>query len=355
MGITGNDESGRFTHPTDEKKSDILFAVLSNNFGKGFNEDHPLFHTVTILKSILPGGKFPLNGAGQSPEKLRKLFREHKLLTKFFHEFPGMIDAILLHALPGGVTSKLAAKDRDEFFKTQISTSLFHNGPKTGFWRFFSSLIVKLPLQFPEQPPNTVGGMAIAQDAPCIPEEFEVFRDTPYEFVRERLGDDHTVTNEESSQSGYSFSYPPPTTPEAQLHRIFDRLSQGSWKGHDKILTELEASKSPKTMIVNDLIGLISKRTVRQIELAAEEIPDDYGPWKREILTPLANQSRARIRAIENQLKSIFIQDPGEILPTTANLDVKLDMEKLMLLRKKAHLKMIEHHSQLKVSGKKTQ
>ncbi len=153
-----------------------------------------------------------------SNDEIRDVLTKKPVLQGYLHEMPGMLDSI--QDLENGFDKLSAAekKIRVEKFKTRMKTNLFHNGPNAGFWKTFGENI--LPGQLDDNP--------LAQ---------KFFKDTAFDGGPNARGT--TVPK-----------YPGPVSKEGVLHTLFDRMSQGTRGGMDKIFNELnpvlDKNKTPK-------------------------------------------------------------------------------------------------------------
>lgn len=164
-------------------------------------------------------------------DALRSAFQGQGGLQGYLHEIPGMVDAI--KDLENGF-DKLTSSEkavRMQQFKTRISTNLFHNGPNAGFWKIFGEGM--LPGQL-DSNPNAA----------------KIFSGTAFDSGRTTKG------------GSVIPAYPSPISKEGVLHTLFDRMSQATRGGMDKIYNEmnpiLDAKKAPKTKL-KDLTGFDGK------------------------------------------------------------------------------------------------
>ncbi len=149
-----------------------------------------------------------------SNQEIRDIIAEVPVLRGYLHELPGMQLAIRdLNA--GNITS--------EQFRERFLANLGHNGPDDGFWGVLSGNVVPTSLANAKHPKAKV-------------------------FFANSIFD-----HGEKLPSGVvKPKYPMPQTPAAIVHSTFDRLSQGTRGGVDKIFYELGGAPlaaSPKTAI----------------------------------------------------------------------------------------------------------
>lgn len=150
------------------------------------------------LLNKFPAKQRALLNPSLTNDQLRSIFKKNPVLQHYLHEFPGMADP--LYFFEEGII--------DEYqFKQQLKTNMFHNGPHAGFWKFYSEVTI----------PGLVG-----KD----PRGKKFFLNTAYEGGK--------------NKKGFILpSYPGPISFEGYVHVIFDRLSQGTRGGVDKIFEEI--------------------------------------------------------------------------------------------------------------------
>lgn len=141
------------------------------------------------------------------------MIAEVPVLRGYLHEAPGM--QLAIRDFNSGNISK-------EQFRERFLANLGHNGPNEGYWSILSNNLV----------PNA---LAKAQH----PKAKSLFEGTIYQSGKTANGVAVPV-------------YPSPQSVEGVVHSVFDRLSQGTRGGVDKIFYELGGAKlaaSPKTAI----------------------------------------------------------------------------------------------------------
>lgn len=179
-----------------------------------------------------------------SNQEIRDIIAEVPVLRGYLHELPGMQLAIRdLNA--GNITSQQ--------FRERFLANLGHNGPDDGFWGFLSGNVVPTSLANAKHPKAKV-------------------------FFANSIFD-----HGEKIPSGVvKPKYPMPQTPAAIVHSTFDRLSQGTRGGVDKIFYELGGAPlaaNPKAAIreigvppnkglqlPNEMLIGNPEKTVRQLE-----------------------------------------------------------------------------------------
>ncbi|MBK23078.1 MAG: hypothetical protein CME70_03640 [Halobacteriovorax sp.] len=190
------------------EKSDQLLSFLKLQGGEKSKK---------VLAEVLE--KFPVKqrallNPALSNDQLRALFKKHPVLQHYLHEFPGMADP--LHFFQTGLITR-------EEFKKQLLTNMFHNGPHAGFWKFYSE--------------GTIPGL-VGKD----PKAKNFFLNTAYEG--------------EKTKNGFiSPRYPGPLSYEGYVHVVFDRLSQGTKGGVEKIFAEIR--KFPGQSDVEKMASLL--------------------------------------------------------------------------------------------------
>ena len=146
-------------------------------------------------------------------QEIREIIAEVPVLRGYLHELPGM--QLAIRDFNAGNISK-------EQFRERFLANLGHNGPNEGYWSFLSNNLV----------PNA---LAKAQH----PKAKSLFEGTIYQSGKTANGVTIPV-------------YPSPQSVEGVVHSVFDRLSQGTRGGVDKIFYELGGAKlaaSPKAAI----------------------------------------------------------------------------------------------------------
>lgn len=185
-------------------KSDMLLDFLR---GQGPQK------SAEALGEILEGmgfkkGQFIFNGKTDN-DAIRKAIEDNPILTGYLHEFPGMSDAVL--AFEKGILTKAQ-------FQAQIRANLFHNGPSKGFWNFLESRLI----------PNVAEENSLRA----------VFNGGVFD-----VGE------------GAAPVYGSPSSYESFVGTFFDRLSQGTRGGFDKIREELSGQESidlVRNLVVED-------------------------------------------------------------------------------------------------------
>lgn len=187
-------------------KSDFLFRFLQ---GRGPKKS---WQAMTELFQKYDRKPLPFLNPKLSIITLRKIFNDHPILLGYFHEFPGMIDAVIAYE-----TNVLNKNE----FKNQILVNLGHSGPSAGYWKYLESILL---------PKHLAHENEILQD---------IFEGTQYH--PEKNGDGHP----------HYFS---PTSFESFVATFFDRMSQATRGGYFKIDYEVNGDpvKSLKTLLLED-------------------------------------------------------------------------------------------------------
>ncbi len=214
----------------------LKFGMLDSDVGKlakfqenlllkNTKESEELFDTLrgTVktpaaqeLKTVLKDLGFPhpnLLNPNLTNQEVREIIAEVPVLRGYLHELPGMQLAIRdLNA--GHITQNQ--------FRERILANLGHNGPNEGYWSFLSNNIV----------PTSLGNAK-------HPKAKLLFADSV--FATDQVINGVVVPR-----------YPAPQSPAGIVHSTFDRLSQGTRGGIDKIFYELGGAPlaaNPKTAI----------------------------------------------------------------------------------------------------------
>ena len=189
------------------KDSDELFDNL-----RGVSKSPAAQELRTILKKNGFTHPHLLNPSLENHE-IRQIIAEVPVLRGYLHELPGM--QLAIRDLNAGSISKRQ-------FRERFLANLAHNGPHEGYWSFLSNNIV-------------ADALANAKH----PRAKELFANTIYES--KKLPNGVVVPK-----------YPSPQSPAGIVHCVFDRLSQGTRGGVDKIFYELGGAvlaNNPKAAI----------------------------------------------------------------------------------------------------------
>lgn len=228
-----------FTMPS--AKSDFLFKFLQGRVAQ---------KSWVVVREIFKQYEMPdrpfLN-PNIEIQKLRNIFRSHPILLGYFHEFPGMIDAVLAYEL-----NKLSKNE----FKNQILVNLGHSGPSAGYWNYLEKVLIPKALGDQEE---------ILKD---------VFQGTQYQL--EKHGDGHP----------HYFS---PTSFESFVSTFFDRLSQCTRGGYLKIDYEISGNpiKAVWTLLLNDN----NLGTIKQLQLLKNQMQSSshFSKEKKNFFINLSN------------------------------------------------------------------
>lgn len=222
-----------------------------------------------LIQDLL-GGQTLLNSSFGSNDEIRGLFSDIPAFLNYFHEFPGLLDAVL--AFESGLIS-------GEQFKTQVKVTLFHNGPAVGFWKKFSDEI--LPTMINKSHTYDLSRVKL------------LLSGTPYE---------------EQNQSSL-LHYPESSGFEAILHNLYDRVSQGTRGGLDKIFKEL--SFLPTISIIEEFKNLSFSGTMDQIatieQFARQD--QDLNPAQKRLIGRIAEHSIGYLDRFQTLFKSLVRVD----------------------------------------------
>ncbi|MCR9204985.1 MAG: hypothetical protein NXH75_10430, partial [Halobacteriovoraceae bacterium] len=171
----------------------------------------------------------------------------HPILLGYFHEFPGMIDAVLAFEL-----NKLSKTE----FKNQVLVNLGHSGPSAGYWKYLEEVLI----------PKALSDKKEVLD--------DVFQGTQYQI--EKHGDAHP----------HYFS---PTSFESYVSTFFDRMSQCTRGGYIKI--DYEISGNPLNAVWNLLLNDNNKGTVKQLNLLKKQMEESphFSEEKKKFFIKLSN------------------------------------------------------------------
>lgn len=232
-------------------KSDQLLSFLKLQGSKKSNK---------VLKQLLvrfPEKQRALLNPALTNDQLRGIFKRNPVLQHYLHELPGMADP--LYFFEAGVID-------EETFRKQLLANMFHNGPHAGFWKSYSEQTI----------PYLVGKDKLAK---------KFFLNTVYEG--------------EKNKSGFiAPKYPGPLSFEGYVHVVFDRLSQATRGGVEKIFEEIR--KFPGQTDVEKMAGLIFDNPISTQEqfsalydLASDD--PDLTEKQRKLVIRLVEVSQHRI------------------------------------------------------------
>ena len=178
-----------------------------------------------IQEALTESGRptLPLINPELSPDEARAEYAKDARLPAYFHELPGI--SIIIDAVKNGDMSP-------EDFKQIFLVSLNHNGPDTGFWGGFTKAVSNLLKQ---NNSKLIKGTIFEKDG-------ELFYDMP-------------------------------STPEAVVHVIIDRLDQAI-AGIPKLLSECSSWMNLDQVYLN-LFGDNQNWTIQQFEALKEWIDTD--------------------------------------------------------------------------------
>lgn len=204
-----------------------------------------------------------------SREEVRQYFKEVPAFIGYYHEFPGITDAIL--AYERGVLSRRE-------FHAQLKANLFHNGPDEGFWKLLGHIII----------PNS------QTDDLVVP---RFFKGTIFE----------------SADQAGQLTYGSPTTFESFVAVFFDRMSQGSKGGYLKIDHEL-AFMDPLDNVRNLVLEDSIDWTIDQLELLAKQAKKSkqLTDSQKDLVVDLARKGSARLETYRRNMANVISMPRGE-------------------------------------------
>lgn len=217
------------------EKSDLFLDILTGRSD---------LKSAVLLRRILNGYIF-------SPEfsnnQIRTLFTENPVLSGFFHELPGLCDMF--------IAFELNLFDAGQF-ENIVKVNLYHNGPSAGFWKVFSFKLI----------PQILGKK--------MKHLKKLLSQGPFAFVK--------IDGFGSEGPGY----PDSLNFEGQVHRIFDRVSQGTRGGLIKMFLEYKSSMDERLI---EFVNLVVPRSIEQMNAIYSGIPR-------------TSLSLNQVRFLENQL-----------------------------------------------------
>lgn len=293
QGIIDSDAGKLSTYKTYLTKasgeSDQLFNVI-----KGADNQTPAGRAFQqFMKENEMEGKGLLN-KDISNEELRKAFNDMPVMQGYLHELPGLTEAI---------KDVNAGRITPEQFKKRLGANLFHNGPQSGYWDVMTSQFVPGALEKNQQ--------------------FSTF------FK-------NTAFQGETTAAGIvKPRYPTPLTKEGFVHTTFDRLSQATSGGNQKIFLEFHngvLKDAPKTKMselkgpygdgLGTIRGLISGsadgkqlssalQTTKQFDTLSEAISKSTKLTldEKKKLREIVRASRDRTLAFDDYMKKFATYD----------------------------------------------
>ena len=241
-------------------KSDLLFDTLKLDV----SEKSTAKRSASVLQKVLQetGKNGGLLNKNTTNDRLRQIMREViKGAPGYLHDFPGIADAIQLHE-SGRLT--------DVQFAERLKANLFHNGPDAGFWKTLKSFI---------------------------------FTPQATEAARELLGGTLFDRSPNGSFDVATLDYPGSMSETGFLHRLADRISQGTRGGVLKIFYEIVGFKKP-AQAMTELTGDVD--TLKQVQTAEQELKGSKftEPVKAELLA-LHEEGVRRLNVQNQGMKSI--------------------------------------------------
>ena len=194
-----------------------------------------------------------------SNSEIRNTFQKVGPLTGFFHELPGLADAMAL--FENGVVQKQELKDI-------FTTIFFHNGPQEGFWKKITEIFV------------------------------------PGAFKKSELEVSQFVEGTVFADSQGNLRYPSPQGASGIFHTIIDRVSQGTRGGVVKIIYETSTFLHPlraaaELLIQNPSQTLIQLRSLKNTIASSEKL----NPAQRTALTQTIDEALHRIQIFSDEVK----------------------------------------------------
>lgn len=263
---------------TPSRKSDQLIDFMQGNAPR---------KSKRVIDQVLdeigyPKDKRHFINPNLSKDEVRLYFNEVKAFLGYYHEFPGMIDAVL--AFEKGIL-------KESEFRSQLLANLFHNGPDEGFWKLLGKVII----------PNTQGDLTVSK----------FFKETIFEEV----------------STGATLSYGNPTTFESFIAVFFDRMSQGSKGGYLKIDHELafmEPMDNVRNLVLEesidwtiDQLGALKKYALQSTRLTEKQ---------RVLVVSLADQGSQRLKSYQSNMAEL-IQMPrgldGKVVKPVQEMTIK--------------------------------
>jgi hypothetical protein len=250
----------------DSEKGRILIDFLQ---GKGPRKSQRIIDQV-LAESGYPKKRRSFVNPNLSREQVREYFKQVPAFIGYYHEFPGITDAIIAYE-KGILTSAQ--------FKSQLKANLFHNSPDEGFWKLLGHVII----------PN------------ANPEDVLV----PRFLVKGTIFEDLEKVGE--------LSYGTPSTFESFVAVFFDRMSQGSKGGYFNIDHEL-GFMDPLDNVRNLVLEESIDRTKDQLKVLAKQAKNSRSltQGQKDAIVDLARKGSARLETYRRNMANIISMPRGE-------------------------------------------
>lgn len=239
------------------------------------------------------------------PSELVAALKDKPFLQSYFHEMPGMSQAITefnetlaLATKLSGVEREAAEKAAAQLFKDRIETNFGHNGPHAGFYQKMGEVFPQFALK----------GNSTA----------------------EAFGKGTVFEGPVQGGGVMTFKYPGPISIGGVMHTFMDRISQATRGGMTKIFAEVTGKDILSNPLLKDLkppagLGLVGEMllaspidTIKQLK-ALEAHVGTMGRLSANEKSVLQKMSRQGAERLERQGK--FLSENVERLPKEGMLE----------------------------------
>jgi hypothetical protein len=199
-----------------------------------------------------------------SHQEIRQGFQKVDALKGFLHDLPGLVDAA--EALESG---KIDPKS----FRERVKANLHHNGPEQGFWKKLKGF--------------ALGNAEITK---------KLFDKTLY----------HVDTSKPASLD--NMKYPGSGSVGGALHRLVDRMSQGTSGGARKIIAETK-NFLPSTRAIAEMIFFNPDGTMEQLAETRRDISKNkvFSEQEKRVLVEKTRAMESRVQSYRQELQSRVI------------------------------------------------
>lgn len=260
------------------RKSTLLLNVMQ---GRGPRKSQRVVNEV-LAESGYPQGMNSFINPKLSHIEIRETFEEIGAYRGYYHEFPGMVDAVTAHEM-----GRLSSAE----FKAQLKANLFHNGPDEGFWKMLGHIFI----------PGAAGNSS-------KPRLFE-----------------NTIFH--SADNPTHLTYGRPASFEAFIAVFFDRMSQGSKGGYLKIDYELifmDPLDNVRNLVLEDSIDwtIDQLSLLRKIALESADLTEQ----QRQLTVDLIERGSARLSNYRENMKNIISMprsDDGKVIKPVREMTIR--------------------------------
>ncbi|MBT4792430.1 MAG: hypothetical protein HON90_12735, partial [Halobacteriovoraceae bacterium] len=248
---------------TPSAKSDFLLDTLS---GKGPPKSKRAMKK--LMKKMGMKGQ-TLLPSDLNADQIRSVLKDNQTLVNFLHELPGTSDALIL--LEKGVLSE------DQFIK-RMQANLFHNGPESGFW-----------------------GDVFSKGH--VPDSLNKSKN---EFSKKFFKG--TVFEGKTVDGLVTAKYPSPQSFEGFVHTFYDRMSQATRGGVNKLYDEVQSFKADRLTQMKEMLVDNPAMTLNQLKHFREDVikSKNINPDQKNALLNMVDAGEDRIAQFQKNVANKF-------------------------------------------------